>query len=79
MARYLDAHAGAVFVGGGSLYQRVSTYGIPADAAIPERFAPKEGLLGQAAVEGRPFIIRDVPDGYLTVGSALGQDSRGIS
>jgi CheY-like chemotaxis protein/signal transduction histidine kinase len=52
----------------------VSTYGVPADANIPERFKPREGLLGQAAVEGRPFIIREVPDGYLTVASALGQD-----
>jgi CheY-like chemotaxis protein/signal transduction histidine kinase/CHASE3 domain sensor protein len=74
LARYLDAHAGAIFVGAGDVYQRVSTYGVPADADIPERFARKEGLLGQAAVEGRPFMIRDVPEGYLTVGSALGQD-----
>jgi signal transduction histidine kinase/DNA-binding response OmpR family regulator/CHASE3 domain sensor protein len=74
LARYLDAHAGAVFVGGGDIYRRVSAYGVPADADIPEHFRPKEGLLGQAAVEGRPFIIRDVPDGYLTVASALGRD-----
>jgi CheY-like chemotaxis protein/signal transduction histidine kinase/CHASE3 domain sensor protein len=74
LVRYLDGHAGAVFVGGGDTYHRVSTYGVPADANMPERFMPKEGLLGQAAVEGRPFIIRDVPDGYLTVASALGQD-----
>jgi signal transduction histidine kinase/DNA-binding response OmpR family regulator/CHASE3 domain sensor protein len=75
LARYLDAHAGAVFVGGGDNYRRVSTYGVPAGAKMPERFGRKEGLLGQAAVEGRPFIIRDVPDGYLTIGSSLGQDS----
>jgi CheY-like chemotaxis protein/CHASE3 domain sensor protein len=74
LARYLDAHAGAVFIGGGDVYRRVSSYGVPADADIPERFAPREGLLGQAAVEGRPFIIRDVPEGYLTVASALGRD-----
>jgi CheY-like chemotaxis protein/signal transduction histidine kinase/CHASE3 domain sensor protein len=74
LARYLDAHAGAVFVGGGDVYRRVSTYGVPANADIPERFAPREGLLGQAAVEGRPFIIREAPEGYLTVGSALGRD-----
>jgi signal transduction histidine kinase/CheY-like chemotaxis protein/CHASE3 domain sensor protein len=73
LARYLDAHAGAVFVGAGQIYRRVSTYGVPANANIPERFSPKDGLLGQAAVEGRPFIIRNVPDGYLTVASALGQ------
>jgi len=74
LARYLGAQAGAMFVGGGDFYRRVSTYGVPADAKIPERFAPKEGLLGQAAIEGRPFILRDVPEGYLAVGSALGQD-----
>ena len=74
LARYLDAQAGAVFVSEGAAYQRVSTYGVPADAKIPERFAAKDGLLGQAVIEGRPFIIRDVPDGYLTVASALGQD-----
>jgi len=74
LARYLDAHSGAIFVGAGNVYRRASTYGVPINADIPERFAPKEGLLGQAVVEGQPFIIRDVPDGYLTVASALGQD-----
>jgi CheY-like chemotaxis protein/signal transduction histidine kinase/CHASE3 domain sensor protein len=74
LAQYLDAQAGALFVGGGDTYRRVSTYGVPGDAKIPLHFMPREGLLGQAVVEGRPFIIRDVPDGYLTVTSALGQD-----
>ena len=74
LVRYLDAHAGVVFVGDGGTYRRVSTYGVPANANIPERFTLKEGLLGQAAIEGRSFIIRDVPEGYLTVASALGQD-----
>jgi len=74
LARYLDAQAGAVFIRTANIYQRISTYGVPPNADIPEFFAPKEGLLGQAAIEGRPFIIRDVPDGYLKVSSALGQD-----
>ena len=29
--------------------------------------------MGQAAAEGRSFLIHDVPEGYLTVGSALGE------
>jgi len=74
LARYLDAHAGAVFVNIGTVFRRMSTYGVPAAADIPTHFALSEGLLGQAAVEGRPFILRDVPDGYLTLGSALGRD-----
>jgi CheY-like chemotaxis protein/CHASE3 domain sensor protein len=73
LARYLDAQAGAVFVGGGNTYRRAATYGVPGDAQLPEGFAPREGLLGQAVVEGRPFVLRDVPEGYLSVGSALGR------
>ncbi|MDR3461283.1 MAG: response regulator [Beijerinckiaceae bacterium] len=74
LARYLGAHAGAMFIGGGDLYRRISTYGVPANADIPERFTRKDGLLGQAVVENRPFLLRDVPEGYLTIASALGQD-----
>ncbi len=74
LARYLDAHAGALFVRAGGEYRRVASYGVPSDAPLPERFGPREGLLGQAAAEGRPIVIRDVPEGYLTIGSALGRD-----
>jgi signal transduction histidine kinase/DNA-binding response OmpR family regulator/CHASE3 domain sensor protein len=74
LARYLDAHAGAVFIRDGNGYRRVSVYGVPENGNVPERIEEGEGLLGQAAAEGRPFLIRDVPDGYLTIGSALGRD-----
>ncbi len=74
LCQYLDAHAGAIFIrdSHGS-YRRVSTYGVPAEAKIPTHFERGAGLLGQAAVEGRSFLIRDVPDGYLAIGSALGE------
>jgi signal transduction histidine kinase/CHASE3 domain sensor protein/DNA-binding response OmpR family regulator len=74
LCKYLDAHAGAIFIrdshGG---YLRVSTYGVPAEARIPIYFERGAGLLGQAAVEGRSFLVRDVPEGYLAIGSALGE------
>jgi hypothetical protein len=55
LCRYLDAHAGAAFSRDkSSSYRRVSTYGVPADTNILDHFAGREGLLGQAAVEGRP-------------------------
>jgi len=73
LARYLDAHAGALFIRETDGYRRVATYGVPADAKLIERFRAREGLLGQAAAEGRPIFVHDVPDGYLTIGSALGQ------
>jgi signal transduction histidine kinase/DNA-binding response OmpR family regulator/CHASE3 domain sensor protein len=74
LCRYLDAHAGAAFSREGSgPYRRISTYGVPANTKILDHFVGGEGLLGQAAVEGRPILVRDVPDGYLATGSAFGE------
>ena len=75
LARYLGVQAGALFYGEGETYARSATLGVPADAEIPLRFGLKDGLLGQVAADGRAMIIRDVPKGYLTIGSALGQDT----
>ncbi|MGB7974806.1 MAG: response regulator [Roseiarcus sp.] len=74
LCRYLDAHAGAVFSRDrNGPYRRVSSYGVPAGAKILDHFASGDGLLGQAAVEGRSILVRDVPDGYLAIGSAFGE------
>lgn len=70
---YLQAQTGAFFARGGNEFRRVATYGVPADSNTPERFRPGDGLLGQAARDARTFVLRDVPEGYLTVGSAFGQ------
>jgi CheY-like chemotaxis protein len=74
-AQYLAAQAAAFFVQDGGEFRRVATYGVPAGAAVPERFAPGDGLLGQAAQDNRTLHVPDVPDGYLTLGSALGRGS----
>jgi signal transduction histidine kinase/CheY-like chemotaxis protein/CHASE3 domain sensor protein len=74
LSEYLGAIVGAAYVADGNIYRRAATFGVPAGAAIPEKFSPKEGLLGQAAAENRPLVVTDVPDGYIVFGSALGQD-----
>jgi CheY-like chemotaxis protein/CHASE3 domain sensor protein len=74
LRRYLGAQAGVLFISEGDYFARAAQLGVPAGAALPERFAPREGLLGLVAVEGRPIVVRDVPPGYLTIGSAMGQD-----
>ncbi|WP_198651368.1 response regulator [Dyella sp. C11] len=74
LARFLDAQAGAIFVNTANFYERIGTYGVPAEHGMIERFLPSEGLLGQAAAEKRMLVVQDVPDGYLLVGSALGHD-----
>jgi len=74
LANYLGFQAGVLFKGDHGRFERVASLGVPGDAKIPERFQLKEGLLGRAAAEGKPTIVHDVPEGYLTIGSALGQD-----
>ena len=73
LSRYLGFQAGVLFKGEGGYFRRAATLGVPAEAPVAERFRLKEGLLGQVAANGRATIIRDVPDDYLTVGSAFGQ------
>ena len=74
LAPYLGAQAGVLFQGEGEGFERAAQLGVPADAVIPERFAMREGLLGRVAADGKPVILHDIPEGYLTVGSALGRD-----
>lgn len=69
------AQAGVLFKGEAGHFRRVATQGVPGDADIPDSFVREEGLLGQVAVDARPIVLRDVPPGYLTIGSALGRDN----
>jgi CheY-like chemotaxis protein/signal transduction histidine kinase/CHASE3 domain sensor protein len=74
LAPYLGAQAAVLFNGDGEAFERAAQLGVPGDAVIPRRFSTREGLLGRVAADGRPVVLRDVPEGYLTVGSALGRD-----
>ncbi len=74
LGRYLGFQGGALFKGEGGRFQRVATMGVPADADMPAGFLVKDGLLGQVAAQGAPVVVQDIPDGYLTIGSALGRE-----
>ncbi|SNS79758.1 Signal transduction histidine kinase [Sphingomonas laterariae] len=77
LAEYLDAQAGALYISNGDGFVRCASYGVPAHADIPERFAAGDGLLGQAVRDERAFVLSDVPEGYLYYGSALGSAKPG--
>lgn len=74
MAEYFDAHAGALFTRRDGHYAHVAGYGLIDDGSVTEKFMPGEGLLGQAVKDCRPFVVRDVPDGYMKISSALGSE-----
>ena len=73
LAEYADAHAGAMYVRDGTVYRLAATYAVPDGTVIPSEFKAGDSLLGQAAKDRRTVRVRDVPDGYITVGSALGR------
>ncbi|GGB55078.1 response regulator [Blastomonas aquatica] len=74
LARKTGSNAGALFKGEDGSFKRANMFGVPADADVAQHFALNEGLLGKVAADGAPVVINDVPPGYLTIGSALGQD-----
>jgi CheY-like chemotaxis protein len=71
---YLGAHGAVIYGGDGAQFRRIAMQGVPADASIAENFSLHEGLLGQAATDRAPIFLSDIPEGYLTIGSALGHD-----
>ena len=73
LAEQIGIQAGAFYVRNGHGYKLAATYGVRADSNIPDRFGMNDGLLSQAAYEGRIIHVDDVPDNYLTIGSSLGQ------
>ncbi|MGZ6709220.1 MAG: ATP-binding protein, partial [Solirubrobacteraceae bacterium] len=71
----VSAQHGAFFLvepksGGGSELRLVASYGYKPER---DRFALGEGLVGQAAVDGRPLRLTDLPPDYVTIASALGE------
>lgn len=68
------SHAGALFKGEGGTFRRIAMQGVPDGAEVPQAFRLNEGLMGQVAASGRAMVLRDVPAGYFTIGSALGRD-----
>ncbi|MFL9841101.1 response regulator [Sphingomonas sp. ST-64] len=72
---YLGAQASVLFKGEHGVFERMATLGVPGDATVPERFSLREGMLGRVAADGSPVVLNEVPEGYLTLGSALGRDT----
>ena len=72
--QYFGAKAGVFYAKNGNDYRRTASFGVPAGSNIPDRFDLNDGLLGQAVKNEKTLLLNNVPDGYLTIGSAMGQD-----
>ena len=74
LAGYLNAQVGAIYIAEGQKqFRRHASFAIPQQAGAADVIRPGDGLLGQAAKEGRVLDVRDVPENYLPVVSSLGR------
>ena len=75
VARYLKAPAAAFYLcGRGDQLELLGHYATAVGEQRPgARFAPGEGLVGQAALQRTPLVIEELPADYLRVRSGLGE------
>lgn len=73
LARRFGAAAAVIYVNEEGTFRLAASYGVPANADIPQDITRGESLLGEVIADGRSRIVTHVPQGYLTFGSALGR------
>ena len=69
---YLDSHVGVCYANDGNSYHRLATYGVADNSSLPDSFAPGDGLLGQAVLNCRTLLVRDIPEGDIAVATSIG-------
>jgi signal transduction histidine kinase/DNA-binding response OmpR family regulator/HAMP domain-containing protein len=50
----------------------VASYGAETPEQLKQEFGLREGLIGQAAADRRPILLKDVPPDFIRIGSGLG-------
>ncbi|MCC2956043.1 response regulator [Massilia sp. IC2-477] len=77
VTRYLEGVVSAMYVRSEEgVLRRIGAYGFAHDAADhAQLIQPTESLASQAANENRILHLRELPDNYIKVGSALGEAS----
>jgi len=77
LSDYLGASIGMIYLFDAKANQinLMASYAFKHRAHIQADFALGEGVPGQAALEGKPIIIHQLPDHYLTVHSGLGKQT----
>ena len=74
ICKYLNAEIGTLYLndGNGAFHLKAS-YAYKARKNLSNEFKSGEGLIGQAALEKQSIILRNVPDDYIHVTSAIGE------
>jgi PAS domain S-box-containing protein len=75
LAEYAGAQVGALYIvegdGPGASLVLAASHAYVRRKGLSNRFALGEGILGQAALERRQLLVRDLPEDYLHIASGL--------
>ncbi|UGS37613.1 HAMP domain-containing protein [Capillimicrobium parvum] len=69
----VDAQHGAFFLNEDGDLRLIASYGYQRRKTLSNQFAFGEGLVGQAALEGKAILVSDAPPDYVKVTSGLGE------
>jgi len=73
LCEYLKAQVGVLYVMEEQALKLVGTFAYTRRKNFSNQFRMGESLVGQAALEKKPFVIARVPEDYIAVASGLGE------
>jgi len=77
LAHYMNAQQGSLFLlneetDGDHFLELAACYAFDKKKFITKRIEIGNGMIGQAYLEGQPVVMKEVPEGYVTITSGLG-------
>ena len=74
VCQYLNAKVGIIYLKSTAhddVFIHAGSYAI-GDQGLPSKIMGSQGLLGESLASRKPIVLSDIPEGYLTIASALG-------
>lgn len=73
IAKYVDAQIGAIYIKTkNDTYKIIGTYAYKEENS-PTEIRLGEGIVGQVAIEKQQILVTDVPEGYFSIGTGVGE------
>lgn len=73
LCKYLDAPIGAFYVAKDKTIELIGAYGFKPGKGFRNHFAFGEGIVGQAALGNQELTLNNIPEGYMSIASGLGE------
>ncbi|WP_150305384.1 response regulator [Pseudomonas saliphila] len=75
LTNHLGAVAGAIYSLDNGRYSLLARYGVPENGTLPAHFEGNDSLFAHVLEDQRPITVGELPEGYISFGSSLGQQT----